>query len=61
MALATRDGRAPTAVGAVVAGAAVLLATLRPPGRWAPLAERVVGALMVVVAIELVRDGVLAV
>ena len=61
MALATRDGRAPTAVGAVVAGAAVLLAVWRPPGRWAPVAERVVGALMVVVAFDLVRDGILAV
>ncbi|MEA3054642.1 MAG: hypothetical protein QOD30_74 [Actinomycetota bacterium] len=61
MALATRDGRAPAAVGAVVAGAAILLATWRPPGRWASVAERVVGALMVVVAFDLVRDGVLAV
>jgi small neutral amino acid transporter SnatA (MarC family) len=61
MALATRDGRVPTAVGAVVAAVAVLVATWRPPGRWAPIAERVVGALMVVVAFDLVRDGVLAV
>ena len=62
MALATRDGRVPTAVGAVVAGAAVLLATWQPlPGRWATVAERVLGALMVVVAFDLVRDGVLAV
>lgn len=61
MALATRDGRLPTAVAAVVAGAAVLLAVWRPPGRWAPIAERVIGAAMVVVAFDLVRDGVLAV
>ena len=61
MALATRDGRAPTAVAALLAGAAVLLATWQPPGRWAPVAERVVGALMIVVAFDLVRDGVLAV
>lgn len=61
MSLATRDGRAPTAIGALVAGAAVVLATWRPPGRWAPIAERVVGALMVVVAFDLVRDGVIAV
>ena len=61
MALATRDGRVPTVVGAVVAGVAVLLAVWRPPGRWAPIAERVIGAAMVVVAFDLVRDGVRAV
>jgi small neutral amino acid transporter SnatA (MarC family) len=62
MALATRDGRALTVVGAIIAGGAVVLATWRPlPGRWATVAERVLGALMVVVAFDLVRDGVLAV
>jgi small neutral amino acid transporter SnatA (MarC family) len=61
MALATRDGRVPTAIGAVVAGAAILVLSRLPAGRWTPIAERVIGALMVVVAFDLIRDGVIAV
>jgi hypothetical protein len=61
MALATRDGRPSTLVGALVAGAATLAASRLPEGRWTPIAERAVGALMVVIAFDLVRDGVIAV
>lgn len=61
MALATRDGRPVTIVGALVAGAATLAASRLPAGRWTPIAERVAGALMVVIAFDLIRDGVIAV
>ena len=61
MALATRDGRTSTLVGAVVAGAATYAASRLPEGRWTAIAERIVGALMVVIAFDLVRDGVIAV
>ena len=61
MALATRDGRPATVAGAGVAGVAVALAGRAPSGRWVPIATRIVGALMVVVAFDLVRDGVIAV
>lgn len=62
IALATRDGTGTTlvAVGATVV--AILLATtfLRD-GRPVALVERFVGAGMVVIALDLIRDGVIAV
>jgi hypothetical protein len=61
VALATRDGRVETIVASLVAGVAVLVASHVPMGRWTPMAERVIGAAMVVVAFDLVRDGVIAV
>lgn len=61
IALATRDGRTEALVGAVVAGIAVLGAAHLPAGRWTPVVERLVGAAMVVLAFDLVRDGVIAV
>jgi small neutral amino acid transporter SnatA (MarC family) len=61
MALATRDGLAVTIVAAGVTGLGVLGATYLPERRWTPMLERVVGAAMVVIAFDLVRDGVIAV
>jgi len=61
MALATRDGRPSTLAAALAAGAATFAASRLPEGRWTPIAERVIGALMVVIAFDLVRDGVIAV
>jgi small neutral amino acid transporter SnatA (MarC family) len=63
MALATRDGVTTTLVAVAVSVVAVLAATtfVRPDARWLGIAQRVVGALMVVVAFDLVRDGVIAV
>lgn len=60
VALATRDGRAESLVAAAVAGLAVLGAAHLPAGRWTPVIERLVGAAMVVLAFDLVRDGVIA-
>ena len=42
---------------------ATLLTTtlVRPEARWVPIAERLVGGAMVVVAFDLIRDGVIAV
>lgn len=63
IALATRDGVGTTLVAVGVA-TAVTLAALRlvdSDARWVGIAERVIGALMVVVAFDLVRDGVIAV
>jgi small neutral amino acid transporter SnatA (MarC family) len=61
IALTTRDGRGITAIAAVISAAAVLGAVHLRLGRWAPSLERLVGALMVVVALDLIRDGVMAV
>ncbi len=63
IALATRDGVGSTLVAVAIAFAATLLATtfVPPAARWVAMAERVVGALMVVVAFDLIRDGVIAV
>jgi small neutral amino acid transporter SnatA (MarC family) len=61
IALATRDGRAESLVAVAVAGLAVLGAGYLPAGRWTPTVERLVGAAMVVIAFDLVRDGVIAV
>jgi small neutral amino acid transporter SnatA (MarC family) len=60
MALATRDGSGITLVAVGVSALAVL-ALSRVTGRWTGVAERVAGALMIVVALDLIRDGVIAV
>ena len=63
MALATRDGVGETLVAVAITFVAALLATsfVRPEARWVPIAERLVGGAMVVVAFDLIRDGVIAV
>jgi small neutral amino acid transporter SnatA (MarC family) len=61
MAVATRDGRGITLVAAGITGVAVLFAAHVPVGRWTPVVERIVAALMVVVAFDLIRDGVISV
>ena len=61
MALATRDGTGVTSVAVVVTALATLGVSYAPLGRWAPMAERVIGAAMVVIAFDLIRDGVIAV
>ena len=63
MALATRDGVSITLVAVAVALAATLVTTtlVQPQARWVPFAERLVGGAMVVVAFDLIRDGVMAV
>lgn len=63
IALATRDGVGTTLVAVGVAFVATLVATtfVVPGARWIGIAERVVGGLMVVVAFDLIRDGVIAV
>jgi small neutral amino acid transporter SnatA (MarC family) len=60
IALATRDGTGITLVAVAIAALAVL-GLQRTGGRWMVVAERVVGALMIVVALDLIRDGVIAV
>jgi small neutral amino acid transporter SnatA (MarC family) len=62
MSVATRDGtfEALVAVALATIGVLAALEWVRE-GRAAAVAERVVGALMVVVALDLVRDGVIAV
>lgn len=59
IALATRDGLGITlvAVGVVL----VVAWLVQSRGRTRPLVERVMGALMVVIAFDLIRDGVIAV
>jgi small neutral amino acid transporter SnatA (MarC family) len=63
MALATRDGTGITVVAAIVTALAVVaaMAVVRGENRWWTAVERVIGALMVVLALDLVRDGVIAV
>ena len=63
IALATRDGVGTTLVAVGVAAAATLAAMwlVDRHARWISIAERVIGALMVVVAFDLIRDGVIAV
>jgi hypothetical protein len=62
MAVATRDGTGAALAGAAVATVAVLAATLLVrPGRWQRVAEWCIGAAMVVIAFDLIRDGVIAV
>jgi small neutral amino acid transporter SnatA (MarC family) len=61
MALATRDGTGITLVAVAVTALTALALSFAPLGRWAPVVERVVGAAMVVIAFDLVRDGVIAV
>jgi small neutral amino acid transporter SnatA (MarC family) len=62
MAVATRDGTGAALVAVAVACAGALLAlTFVTEARWVSIAERVVGAAMVVVAFDLIRDGVIAV
>lgn len=61
IALATRDGRRVALVASAAAGVVVLAASHLPLGRWTPTAERVIAAAMVVVAFDLIRDGVIAV
>lgn len=63
MALATRDGVGETLVAVAIALVATLLATsfVRLEARWVPIAERLVGGAMVVIAFDLIRDGVIAV
>jgi small neutral amino acid transporter SnatA (MarC family) len=62
MSVATRDGTTEALVASAVATVAVLASLLWVrEGRAAAIAERIVGALMVVVALDLVRDGVIAV
>jgi small neutral amino acid transporter SnatA (MarC family) len=59
MAYATRDGTAETLLGVAVVTVAVLLAAIRTPtNRWL---GRAMGAAMIVLALDLVRDGVIAV
>jgi small neutral amino acid transporter SnatA (MarC family) len=62
IALATRDGTGTTLVAVGVAFVATLVA-LRfiGSGRWVNVAERCIGAGMVVIAFDLIRDGVIAV
>jgi len=59
--LATRDGTGITIAAACVTAAAVLVLSHVQLGRWVPTVERVIGAAMVVIAFDLVRDGVIAV
>jgi small neutral amino acid transporter SnatA (MarC family) len=62
MALATRDGTGSTLVAVAIAVASIVAAsTFLPAGRATSLAERFIGAAMVVVALDLIRDGVIAV
>lgn len=63
MALATRDGVGTTLLAVAVASVATLVATMfvTADARWVPIAERLVGGAMVVVAFDLIRDGVIAV
>jgi len=63
MALATRDGLTVTLVAIAVTAVVTAVATmfLDTSGRWLGMAERVIGAAMVVVALDLIRDGVIAV
>jgi small neutral amino acid transporter SnatA (MarC family) len=61
VALATRDGLGVTIVASVVTGLAILGAAYLPAGRWTALVERIIGAAMVVLAFDLIRDGVIAV
>lgn len=63
IALSTRDGLGTTLVAVALATAMTLLALrfVDPGARWVGIAERVIGALMVVVAFDLIRDGVIAV
>ena len=63
MALATRDGVGETLVAVAVAFVVTLLATtfVTPDARWVAIAERLVGGVMVVIAFDLIRDGVIAV
>lgn len=62
MALATRDGTGTTLVAVGIALVATLLAlTFVGEGKWVNIAERFIGAGMVVVAFDLIRDGVIAV
>jgi small neutral amino acid transporter SnatA (MarC family) len=63
MALATRDGVDVSllAVGTVVVGVVVAMRFVKGESALVRAVERVVGALMVVVAFDLIRDGVIAV
>jgi small neutral amino acid transporter SnatA (MarC family) len=62
MAVATRDGTGDALVAVAVACVATLVACTFVRGqRWVAAAERVIGAAMVVVAFDLIRDGVIAV
>ena len=63
IALSTRDGLDTTLIASAVAAAMTLLALqfVDPSARWVGSTERVIGALMVVVAFDLIRDGVIAV
>ena len=63
MALAMRDGVGDTLVAVAITVLVTAFATrlMDPQARWLSVAERVVGASMVVVAFDLIRDGVIAV
>lgn len=62
MSVATRDGSGEALVAVAACAVATLLAmTIVTEGRAAAVTERIIGAAMVVVALDLVRDGVIAV
>lgn len=63
IALSTRDGVGTSLVAVGVAAVVTLLALrfVEREARWIGVAERVIGGLMVVVAFDLIRDGVIAV
>lgn len=62
MAVATRDGTAEALLAVGITVVATLLAlTFVTEARWVSVVERVIGAAMVVVAFDLIRDGVIAV
>jgi small neutral amino acid transporter SnatA (MarC family) len=62
MAIATREGTGEALIAVCITVVATLLAlTFVIESRWVSAVERVIGAAMVVVAFDLIRDGVIAV
>ena len=61
MALATRDGTGAALVGVTVAAAIAVLLSLTDPPKRAQLVQNLIGAAMIVLALDLIRDGVIAV
>jgi small neutral amino acid transporter SnatA (MarC family) len=61
MALATRDGTGIALVGVGVAAVVALLLAALPLPRYAQVLQNILGAAMIIIAFDLIRDGVIAV